>query len=267
MKFLFLLLIPFVSFVGLAQNYNAQIEGEWLLPATKKYNSGLIKLKEGKFQAEFFRQTNYLFKENYLTIYADDPIAYAPEYEEIRKKGYYTKIDTLSFTLKKVDSDSLVLEADNLSAKEFVYYLSTILSYDSTKKVNPLKLYRRELSFKKIEFDSIQLSVSNSTLTIDNTGNYFIKSSKKKSTKSRQLARSKYKRFNNYLYISNIESFKIPPRLRVGYNEQGDKLILFKNSESIRIDLSRKSSHGDFWEIPWTLKPLFDFLNSLAEKK
>lgn len=263
-----LILIPFflLCLILHAQNNSAQIEGEWLLPVTKKFNSGIINFKGGKVQSEFSRQTNYVLKDNKLTIYEDFKITQAQVYEEMRGKGYFTRIDSLNFIIRKINSDSLVLEPDNVSAKEFAQLFNTFRTYNSTEKVNPIKLYRRELSYKKIKFDSIQLiRVNKFVLTTDSSGNYSVKLIKKKSLKLRQLTQGEIPQFDSCLYVSNLESFKIPPKFDSSY-KQGDRLILFENSGSVTISLSQRTTHGDWLEVPWTIKPLFDFLNSLAEK-
>lgn len=243
--------------------HTAQIEGEWLLPSNNRWYGSVIKFKDGRVNSEFCRKTTYIIKDNHLTIYEDFKITQAPVYEEMREKGYFTRIDSLNFIIRKVDSDSLILVPDNLSAKEFADMINR------PKIGLSVKFYRRELSHKKIKFDSIQLSMVNRfkfILTIDSRGKYYIKSNKTIPTKFQQLTQVESQQLDSCLYISNLESFKIPPKFDRSY-KQGDKLILFENSESVTIGLNGRGAGGEYWmEIPWTLKPLFDFLNSLAEK-
>lgn len=149
-----LIIIPFflISATLLAQYNAAQIQGEWL-PASKGPSSNhIFRFKEGKIESEFIRNTNYIVKGNHLIIHEN----YYPEkdgawYKELKEKGHITELDTTKFLITRLDSDSLVVIPQNLAAKQFSYEFnfSNILSFSDSSIKEPIKFYRRELSFKK----------------------------------------------------------------------------------------------------------------------
>ncbi len=262
--FVFLLLLTTNLF---GQDYDLLTKNEWLSTSNGFQKHYLFTFNNGKIKSEFGSDwSKYKLDKGEIFVFNNDQIIYKEQYDKISKEmdiqgGPST--DTAIFNIKKLDNDSIVLEPKNLRARELSYWYNRRtfrLDSNSYKTNRPVKFYNRQLSYQKVNFDSLSLDYfGKSLISIDSKGNYSIKkgTDARKKSKVRQMTSGQFDQLLNLLYKSNIKYFKKPDKFEFRIRDwKRLKFKLVDKGESIKINT-------DYNEIPWTLKPIVDFMVAL----
>jgi hypothetical protein len=262
-------LLLFLTTNLFGQDYDMLTKNEWMSTSSGFQKHYLFTFSEGKIKSEFIQSdwSKYIFDKGQIFIYNNDHVIYKKELDQIKEMGIQnaTKSDTAIFQIVTLDKDSLVLEPKNLRARELSYYYNRRTfrldsnSFDTNRTV---KFYNRQLSYQKVNFDSLTLNYfDKSIIRIDSKGNYSIKKGaegNKKKSKIQRLTSGQFDQLLELLYKSNINYFKTPDRFewRTIKDYKGLKLKLVDKGESIKIST-------DYNDIPWTIKPIVDFMVAL----
>lgn len=250
------------------QNYDFLTRNEWLSTSRGFQKHYLFKFNDGEIKSEFSQSdwSKYILDKERLSVYNNDHITYKKEYDQISKMGipFDVHLDTAIFKIKILDNDSMILEPLNLRARELSYYYNRrtfLLDSNSFKTNLTLKFYNRQLSFEQIKFDSLLINdFERSIMRIDNKGHYTITEKDKRNRnklKTFQMTQEQLERFLDLMNKSNLNSFKSADKFEWRIKDwNGLKLELFTSGESIKIST-------DYNAVPWTVRPLVDFISSL----
>jgi hypothetical protein len=267
-----------VLFILLTTNLLAQdnlellTNHQWLSTSRGFHKNYLFEFNEGKIKSEFSAPdwSKYILKSGQLTIYNNDNVVYKDVYQNLPKDFNVdmSPYDTARFNIIKLDIDSLILEPINLRAREISYYFNRrTFKKDSTSTKNPgmVKFYNRKLSYQNIQFDSLVLTDAYKTITIDFKGNYVVKWTNKSKHRVKLISREQLDNLNELIDKSNIAYFKtvdvFEHRVDIKGIREWKKLILRINNKNESFQVKT-----DYKEIPWTIKPVIDFIEGLNNK-
>ncbi len=250
-------------------NSNLLTDHEWLSTSTGFHKHYLFQFSQGKIESEFDRSgwRRYILKNGQIIIYTNDSLTHKYSYDPVSKESTIDKsiYDSALFKINKLDTDSLILEPITLRARELSYFLNReTFRKDSTSLINPrmVKFYSRELSYKKFEFDSLVLNYTKRTITIDHKGNYKLQQEDGRKPKIRVINRKQLDTLVKLINESNIEYFKsatvFDNRVDIEGTRTWKKLVLAITNKDGSIQIKT-----DYKDVPWTIKPLVNFIEGI----
>jgi len=255
----------------LGQDYDLLAKNEWMSTSLGFQKHYLFTFNDGRIKSEFSQSdwSRYILDTEHIFVFNNDHVIYRKEFDQISKEigiQNATKPDTAIFKIKRLDNDSIILEPKNVRARELSYYYNRRtfrLDSNSFKTNTEIKLYNRQLSYQEVQIDCLVLDYfDNVKVAIDSKGNYTIKKIHKKNKnkpKIEQLTLKQYDQLLELIYKSNINYFKSPDKFEWRIRDwKGLKLKLIDKGEYINIST-------DDTEVPWTIKPLVDFMVELSK--